>query len=133
MLKCVLLDANIIIEAYHLGIWAKLIERVEICVSSIVAHTEALFYIRKEKRVPEAINLKNLIAGLPRILPGARYRRRNVKSSESQEKPFPHLNIGHLKRHAGRWVTLFKDVPITNITLFHGFRVGNKPKDGIFY
>lgn len=27
MLKCVLLDANIIIEAYRLGIWDKLIEK----------------------------------------------------------------------------------------------------------
>jgi hypothetical protein len=61
MLKCVLLDANIIIEAYHLGIWEKLIEKAEISVSSIVAHTESLFYIRKENRIPEAINLKNLI------------------------------------------------------------------------
>ena len=62
MLKCVLLDANIIIEAYHLGIWEKLIERVEISVSSIVAHTESLFYVRKDERIPEAINLKNLIS-----------------------------------------------------------------------
>ncbi|MBU1398630.1 MAG: hypothetical protein ABIJ52_16755 [Pseudomonadota bacterium] len=62
MLKCVLLDANIIIEAYHLGIWDKLIEKVEISVSSIVAHTEALFYDHKGKRVPESINLNNLIA-----------------------------------------------------------------------
>lgn len=62
MLKCVLLDANIIIEAYRLGIWEKLIKRVEISVSSTVAYTESLFYVRKEKRVPEAINLKNLIA-----------------------------------------------------------------------
>ena len=57
MLKCVLLDSNIVIEAYHLGIWEKLIERVEISVSSIVAHTESLFYDRKMGRVPAAINL----------------------------------------------------------------------------
>ena len=61
MLKCVLLDSNIVIEAYRLGIWEKLIERVEISVSSIVAHTESLFYVRKEGRIPDAINLKNLI------------------------------------------------------------------------
>jgi hypothetical protein len=28
MLKCVLLDANIIIEAYHLGVWEKLKENL---------------------------------------------------------------------------------------------------------
>jgi hypothetical protein len=44
MLKCVLFDANIIIEAYQLGVWEKLIDRMEIIVSSIVAHSEALFY-----------------------------------------------------------------------------------------
>lgn len=61
MLKCALLDANIIIEAYQFGIWEKLIERVDISVSSIVAHSEALFYSKKEKRVPEPIDLKRLI------------------------------------------------------------------------
>lgn len=61
MLKCVLLDANIIIEAYKFGIWEKLVEQVEIRVSSIVAHSEALFYSKKERRVPEPIDLKRLI------------------------------------------------------------------------
>lgn len=62
MLKCVLLDANIIIEAYRLGIWENLMERAEISVSSIIAHTEALFYVGKEKGIPEAINLTALIS-----------------------------------------------------------------------
>lgn len=62
MLKCALLDANIIIEAYQLGIWENLIERVEINVSSIVAHDEARFYSKKEKRIPQPIDLKQLIA-----------------------------------------------------------------------
>ncbi len=44
MLKCVLLDASIVIEAHKIGVWENLIERVEIIVSSIVAHQEALFY-----------------------------------------------------------------------------------------
>jgi hypothetical protein len=61
MPKCVLLDANIIIEAYKMGVWEKLIEKVEIIVSSIVAHDEALFYSKKEGGVPEPINLKNVI------------------------------------------------------------------------
>lgn len=57
MLKCVLLDANIIIEAYELGIWEKLVEKTEVSVSSIVAHKEALFYTEKEDGIPEPINL----------------------------------------------------------------------------
>ncbi len=61
MLKCVLLDANIVIEAYKLGIWENLIEKVEIAVSSIVAHEESLFYSIQENKIPESINLKSLI------------------------------------------------------------------------
>ena len=62
MLKCVLLDANIIIEAYKLGIWEKLINQTQIIVSSIVAHKEALFYSKQYAGIPEAINLKRLIS-----------------------------------------------------------------------
>jgi hypothetical protein len=47
--------------AYELDIWDKLTEKVEIIVSSIVARKESLFYSRSEDRVPEAINLKELI------------------------------------------------------------------------
>jgi hypothetical protein len=43
MLKCVLLDAYIIIESHKVGVWEKLIDRVEIVVSSIVAHKESHF------------------------------------------------------------------------------------------
>jgi hypothetical protein len=57
----VLLDANIIIESHKVGVWEKLIERVEIVVSSIVAHKESLFYSKVERKVPESINLKQLI------------------------------------------------------------------------
>ena len=60
-LKCVLLDANIIIEAYKLGIWEELIERVEITVSSIVANDEVLFFSKQEDKIPTPINLRNLI------------------------------------------------------------------------
>lgn len=59
--KCLLLDACIVIEAYELGIWEKLIERVDISVSSIVAHQESLFYSKKQQKVPEPINLHRLI------------------------------------------------------------------------
>jgi len=61
MLKCVLLDSNIIIEAYKLGIWEQLIERVEIVVSSVVARQESLFYSKEAGKIPEPINLKHLI------------------------------------------------------------------------
>lgn len=61
MLKCVLLDANIIIESHKVGVWERLIDRVEIVVSSIVAHKESLFYSEKERRIPEPINLNRLI------------------------------------------------------------------------
>ncbi len=58
-LKCVLFDANIIIEAYKLGIWEKLIDAVKIITPSIIVKEEALFFIKKKKR--EAINLPSLI------------------------------------------------------------------------
>jgi hypothetical protein len=61
MLKCVLLDANIIIESHKVGVWEKLTEKVEIVVSSIVAHKEALFYSEVEGKIPEPIHLKQLI------------------------------------------------------------------------
>jgi hypothetical protein len=61
MLKCVLLDANIIIESHKVGVWEKLIDRVEIVVSSIVAHKESLFYSEVEGKIPEPINLNRLI------------------------------------------------------------------------
>lgn len=58
-LKCVLLDACIIIEAYKIEIWDKLIERVEISVASSVVQKEALFY--KEGSIPKPIKLNDLI------------------------------------------------------------------------
>lgn len=60
-LKCVLLDANIIIEAYKHGIWEELIERVEFTVSSIVANDEVLFFSKQENKIPTPINLRSLI------------------------------------------------------------------------
>ena len=58
MLKCVLLDANIIIESHKVGVWEKLIDRVEIVVSSIVAYKESHFYSKEEGGIPEPINLQ---------------------------------------------------------------------------
>ncbi len=59
--KCVLPDANVIIEAYKLGVWDALMERVEIVVPSIVAFDEALFYSKELGEVPKSILLKKLI------------------------------------------------------------------------
>jgi hypothetical protein len=56
-----LLDANIIIESHKVGVWEKLIEKVEIVVSSIVAHKEALFFSEVEGKIPEPINVNRLI------------------------------------------------------------------------
>ena len=56
-----LLDANVIIEAHKIGVWEKLIDRVQIVVSSIVAYKEAHFYSEEEGGIPEPINLKRLI------------------------------------------------------------------------
>ncbi|MEN6440521.1 MAG: hypothetical protein ABFD97_18260 [Syntrophobacter sp.] len=58
--KCVLLDANIIIEAYSQGVWEVLVDKLELVVSSIVAREEALFFVRGE--LPQAINLRKLIS-----------------------------------------------------------------------
>jgi hypothetical protein len=59
--KCVLLDANVIIEAYKLGVWNNLLQCTEIIVPSIVARQEALFFKKNEGRVPKPIQLKRLI------------------------------------------------------------------------
>jgi hypothetical protein len=60
--SCVLFDASIVIEAHELGVWGTLIQRMQIFVPSIVANEEALFYKKEIGRIPEEINLKNLIA-----------------------------------------------------------------------
>jgi hypothetical protein len=60
-LKCVLLDASIIIEAYKIGVWEPLIQKAQIFVPSIVANVEALFYQKDINGIPEEINLRKLI------------------------------------------------------------------------
>ncbi len=60
--KFVLFDANIIIEAYELGIWENLVESVEVYVPSIVAHDEVRFVKKEIGRIPEEINLPELIS-----------------------------------------------------------------------
>jgi hypothetical protein len=62
MLKCVLLDANVIIESYVLGVWEKLIDQTEMYVSSVIVKDEARFYSAADGAIPEPINLKKLIS-----------------------------------------------------------------------
>lgn len=59
--RCVLLDANVIIEAYKLEAWQLLIERAGVIVPSIVAFDETLFFSKRIGGVPEAILLSKLI------------------------------------------------------------------------
>ncbi len=58
--KCVLLDANVIIESYETGAWDNLIQRIDVVVPSIIADDEALFFKREYNSMPEAINLRRL-------------------------------------------------------------------------
>ena len=60
-LRFLLLDANIVIEAYGLGVWEKLIESVQISVPSIVINDEALFWKSSEGGIPHEINLRRLV------------------------------------------------------------------------
>ncbi|MGH2486891.1 MAG: hypothetical protein ACRDHE_12850 [Ktedonobacterales bacterium] len=53
---CVLLDANIIIEAHARGVWASLIERVTLIVPTAVL-AEATHYIAPETGVRAEIHL----------------------------------------------------------------------------
>jgi hypothetical protein len=59
--KCVLLDANVVIEAYRLNVWQKLTEDYELMLPSIVAHQEALFFSRKPDGIHVNINLPELV------------------------------------------------------------------------
>ncbi len=60
--KCVLLDADIIIDAYQLGVWQKLTEQFELLVPSIVIHDEALFFSHRTGGQHEDINLRSQVA-----------------------------------------------------------------------
>lgn len=58
--RSLLLDANIIIEAYKLNVWENLLKRISIAVPSIIAQDEALFYSRRDQRIPSPIDLQAL-------------------------------------------------------------------------
>lgn len=60
-LKCVLLDADVIIEAHKLGIWQQLTKRLQLVVPSIVIHDEALFFSQTSRGPRENIRLQTLV------------------------------------------------------------------------
>lgn len=60
-LKCVLLDANVVIEAHSIGVWQKLLDRCQIMIPSIVVRDEALFYSRETNGIHEDIYLPKLV------------------------------------------------------------------------
>lgn len=59
--KCILLDANVVIEAHELGIWQKLTERLQLIVPSTVIHDEALFFSRTTRDSRKNITLQTWI------------------------------------------------------------------------
>jgi hypothetical protein len=58
-LRCVLLDANIVIKAHELGIWSQLTERYELILPSIVISDEARYF--KTTKSHKAIRLQEAI------------------------------------------------------------------------
>ena len=54
-MRLLLLDANVIIKLFELGLWDRVVERCEVLVSKIVKEEEADFYVRDDSRWP--INL----------------------------------------------------------------------------
>ncbi len=57
-----LLDADAVIEAHRLGIWAALCDRAQIACPATVVHREALFYSESNCAVPPSIHLPSLAA-----------------------------------------------------------------------
>ena len=61
--KCVLLDADVVIEAHELNIWQKLTELLQVIVPSTVAHDEALFFSPAGRDSRKDIALQTLVEG----------------------------------------------------------------------
>lgn len=59
--KCVLLDANVVIEAHRFEAWHKLTCDYEIVLPSIVVHDEALYYSRRVDGIPVDLDLPSLV------------------------------------------------------------------------
>ena len=56
----VLLDANVIIEAYELAVWQALVASFDLTVPSVVARHEAKYFVVRGQRNP--IDLSSLVA-----------------------------------------------------------------------
>jgi hypothetical protein len=56
-LKCVLLDAMIVIEAHRVGIWHDLISKVQVVLPATVVRDEAFYFETKAGRKAHAIDL----------------------------------------------------------------------------
>lgn len=59
--KCVILDAMIVIAAHEQGIWLSMVECLDIILPSTIVKDEALFFSKKDGRIPQDINLTQLI------------------------------------------------------------------------
>ena len=57
----VLLDANVIIEAYALGVWNKLLDRTKTVIPSTVVQDEAFYFDKKKSGKRLAIDLNEFI------------------------------------------------------------------------
>ena len=59
--KCVLLDANVVIEAHRVAVWRNLLDQCQIMVPSTVVRDEALFYSCETDGIHEDIYLPKLV------------------------------------------------------------------------
>jgi predicted nucleic acid-binding protein len=57
----VLLDANVIIEAYALDVWNKLLDKIKAVVPSSVVQDEAFYFDKKKSGKRLAIDLNKFI------------------------------------------------------------------------
>ncbi len=60
-LKLLLLDADVVITAYKVGVWDLLIDTAEVSIAETVAHTEALFHRKKGDAFDIPIDLPRLV------------------------------------------------------------------------
>ncbi|GAH54792.1 unnamed protein product [marine sediment metagenome] len=61
--KCVLLDADVVIEAHRISIWQRFVDRLQLIIPSTVIHDEALFFSPMGGGPPVDISLKAALQG----------------------------------------------------------------------
>jgi hypothetical protein len=59
--QCVLLDANVVIEAHKSDIWLQLTERYELIPPATIIRTEAR-YFKTARRIPKPVRVRELVA-----------------------------------------------------------------------